>query len=859
MIENHFQRALQSGSRERMQLLLSVALYLLVNWLLAWLSFGIRPSGEFVVWLPTVGVHLALLWLGGLRYAPLVFLTVFGNGLLITAVPYPDMPPLLLALTFTLVMSGVGWLLRDTLRLRPQLDTLRDVILFEMVVIVAAVAVAALFVLGQLVLVGEVVALAAGLDLALGLMVGMLVMTPLMTVHGYWLLPHNAGWRRPLPKGSIRLISSPQQRMLLLMLGVIVGISWVLARVGYQNGRFVLLMLNLLPLLWIAIISNVRGVVLAMASLTLTLAIISMVQSVSLPVPVTSLFVIIVDVIALMLGAAIAELRTESNQVAFQASMLDSLRESIMVFDRQGNVIFWGRGADRLYGYKTDEIVGENVNLLLMPEDRAEWQQAIDAASLKGVWSGVSKRQAKSGVVFWVDTVLSAMPDDRGAVSAVLAVDRDVTQRWETQKALQQTNEQLEALRRVGLALTAELSLTQLLESVVQQAIQLLDAAAGGIYIYDPERDVLEWTVAFGEHLVAPGYVLRRGEGLSGKVLEQKRPICINDYQSWQGSKPDTYVTYPWQAVVGIPIQWRDEFLGVLDVLHYGERKFSEDDTKLLMMFANQTAVAIQNARLYAQLQSHAQGLEERVAARTQELAAANDQLRILDDLKSKFVSDVSHELRTPVTNLLLYQNLLTRTEDPERHRHYLKVLGLETERLRQLVEGVLTLSRFDAAIETRPYEPIDLNRIVQDVTERLRAAATHVSLELAIEPDLPPVWAFPDQMHQLVTNLVGNAVKYTPAGSVTVMTFVHSEQQQVVLQVADTGIGIEAAEMPFIFDRFYRARQVSQLNQPGTGLGLAIVREIVERHRAELDVQSTPGAGTSIKVSFPLAGFEAE
>jgi len=167
---------------------------------------------------------------------------------------------------------------------------------------------------------------------------------------------------------------------------------------------------------------------------------------------------------------------------------------------------------------------------------------------------------------------------------------------------VQQHAAQLEALRRVELDITAQLDLEALLDSVVSQAIKLLDGVAGGLYVYRPDQELLEFVTAIGREGVPLGSMLRRGEGLSGKVWETGEPLIVDDYRAWSGQSSQ-FEGLPIVSVVGVPIRWGDEFLGVLTTEGGASCTFSRDDAELLSLFATQAAIAIRNARLYQQAQ----------------------------------------------------------------------------------------------------------------------------------------------------------------------------------------------------------------------------------------------------------------
>jgi signal transduction histidine kinase len=266
----------------------------------------------------------------------------------------------------------------------------------------------------------------------------------------------------------------------------------------------------------------------------------------------------------------------------------------------------------------------------------------------------------------------------------------------------------------------------------------------------------------------------------------------------------------------------------------------------------DQLAVAIQNTRLLDQTRRHTEELEQRVVERTRELAEANLRLTELDQLKSKFVSDVSHELRTPIANLKLYVELLQRGS-AEKRAHYLTVLKQQAGRLTQLIEDILNLSRLELGGGRVTFGPVNLNYIVDQVVtaHQPRAEATGLTLTFAPGLDLPPVRGEVNQLAQVVTNLLVNALNYTLEGAVRVSTF--QTTQEACLQVKDTGIGIDSEDLPNVFDRFYRGRRSQRSETPGTGLGLAIVKEIVDVHDGRIEVNSQVKQGTTFKVWLPL------
>ncbi len=229
-----------------------------------------------------------------------------------------------------------------------------------------------------------------------------------------------------------------------------------------------------------------------------------------------------------------------------------------------------------------------------------------------------------------------------------------------------------------------------------------------------------------------------------------------------------------------------------------------------------------------------------------------------LDRLKSKFVSNVSHELRTPLTNIKLYLTLLARGK-PERQEQYLEVLHHEVERLTTLIQDLLDLSRLESELLPNNRAQVDPRKVLLELLEsfQLKAELKGIALKTAVSESLPEVQVAGNHLGQLLTNLIENALAYTPNGGevrVQMETAVSHNRTVVKCIIADNGPGISAEDLPYLFHRFYRGEMAKEGSVPGTGLGLAICKEVIDRYNGQIRVESAPGQGATFTIELPLA-----
>ena len=233
------------------------------------------------------------------------------------------------------------------------------------------------------------------------------------------------------------------------------------------------------------------------------------------------------------------------------------------------------------------------------------------------------------------------------------------------------------------------------------------------------------------------------------------------------------------------------------------------------------------------------------------------------EQLKREFVANVSHELRTPLTNIKSYAETIVDTGDelpPELRSNFMNVIISEADRMTRIVQDLLTLSKIDYGKMEMNISRFPFLKAVQNVYDAAKLNAEqnhHHTMTLTCEGDIPDVNGDRERIEQVITNIVSNAVKYTPDGGKIDMT-VGTSGRNVFVRVTDNGIGIPEKDLPRLFDRFYRVDKARSRESGGTGLGLSIAQEILNQHKGSIEISSEYGKGTSVLITMPAAEAQA-
>jgi PAS domain S-box-containing protein len=522
-----------------------------------------------------------------------------------------------------------------------------------------------------------------------------------------------------------------------------------------------------------------------------------------------------------------------------------------------------------------ERIAGKD-DFAFYPKELAEGYRADDRAVIEsGVPKDIEERYVVSGQERWIHTTKVPYRDPQGRVIGVLGIFNDITVRKSGQETLRMQTHQIEVVRGVVEEITRELNLDRLLELILRRANELVKAEGGVIVLWDEDQKALFPRVRIGDYWAnVPVRPIPLGEGVVGRIAETRKGIVVNDYRTWPGARPTMIQSSEVTAALGQPLVHRDKLIGAISLAHTGDRgKFEEHQLKLLGLFANQAAIAIENARLYEEAQTDAIELHTRlqqIAAAQREKEDLTRQLYQAQKLEAigTLAGGIAHDFNNILAPIIMGAELALMTTPVENPAHPMmqKVLTAGM-RAKDLVQQILAFSR-QSDLERRPMR---LGPLLKETIKLARASLpATIEIRQNVNPQKDLVLANPTQVHQVMMNLFANAGHAMRAnGGVLEVTLEEEivEDGRAVgvpdiraghfakLMVNDTGHGMDSPTLERIFNPFFTTKERGE----GTGLGLSIVHGIIKSYDGAITVKSQPGQGTSFTIWIPLVEVEAK
>jgi PAS domain S-box-containing protein len=433
------------------------------------------------------------------------------------------------------------------------------------------------------------------------------------------------------------------------------------------------------------------------------------------------------------------------------------------------------------------------------------------------------------------------------ADQAVIAIEnvRLFTELEARTRELTRSVSELEALGEVGQAVSSTLDLETVLRTIVSRATHLAGMSGGSIWEYDEARGEfhLHATDRLPDELVEAlrASPIRKGEGPLGRMAVTREPVEIQHIAD-EGTYPtrlrNTLTRSGYRSVLAVPLLREDHLLGALAVNRKTPGDFAPEVIELLKTFATQSALAIQNARLY------------------REIEVKNREVEVASRHKSEFLANMSHELRTPLNAIIGFSEVLAEKMFGELNDKQAEYVGdiLDSGRhLLHLINDILDLSKIEAGRMELDVSEFDLPGAIESTLTLVRERASRRAIAMVHEVDarLGTVHADEHKVKQVLLNLLSNALKFTPEGGrIEVRAGLCDSMAQIA--VADTGVGIALEDQAAVFEEFRQVGTAAKKIE-GTGLGLAISRKFVEMHGGRIWVDSRPGAGAVFTFTLPV------
>ena len=533
------------------------------------------------------------------------------------------------------------------------------------------------------------------------------------------------------------------------------------------------------------------------------------------------------------------------------------------------DVTFMSENVQSILGYDVYDFLGdpdfwrEHIH----PDDREAVARDLECLHEQDRSTSEYRFLHQDGNYRWIKDERILRRGDKGAPTEIIGSLSDISQRKRDEDTLHQRHRELSLVNRVNQMFSSTIELEEVLEIVLEEIQRLLEVVSVSIWLLSPETDELVCMQATGRgsEKIVQGR-LKPGQGIFGWVAKHGKSQLIAD--TWNDerhiSELNDHAINRIRSMLVLPLRVQGATIGVLGLADPELNRFSKDEQTLLEPIAGAAAIAIDNARLFTTAQ---QEIAERWKAETElrslhkELKEKNEQLQQANAAKDKFFSIISHDLRSPFNTLHGFTQLLSERFDSyseEERRAYVTRIHHSTERLRDLLENLLTWSRLQRNAMSYEPELLDLWELVDDnfALFHSKAEEKQIALKNVVQEDLQ-VYADANMTDTILRNLLSNALKFTEAeGEITISASLR--KQSVEITVADSGQGIAAEELSQLFRTDVQYTRPGTAGEQGTGLGLNLCKELVEKNGGEIWVESSVGEGTTFVFTLPRQSQKA-
>ena len=545
-----------------------------------------------------------------------------------------------------------------------------------------------------------------------------------------------------------------------------------------------------------------------------------------------------------LVGAAntlidVTESKLAEERSAKLAAIVESSHDAIISKSLKGIVKSWNRAAEHLFGYTEQEAIGKHITMLI-PNDRLQEEVLILSKIRSGekVEHYETIRLHKNGSGIPVSLMISPIKDNKGNITGASKIVRNISQQKEAESRLQKYAENLELLNSVGKAVSESLDVKHILQQATD-ATTSLSGAAFGAFFYNRTDENGEtyslYALSGADNVCFEKFGMPRNTAVFHPTFSGQEIVRAHDItrdERYGHNKPHNGMPEGHLAVksfLSVPVMSKSgSVIGGLFFGHPEAGKFTREHEKLVQSVATQAGVALDNAKLY-------------------------EEISVLNAKKDEFIGLASHELKTPLTSITAYLQVLGRSQTNDNDKLFVSKTISQVNKLSALVSDLLDVSKIEAGKLQLTHESFNLRELVDESIELIGLANMEHRIKLHTTIKKLIVFGDPQRIEQVLINLMTNAIKYAP-GKFEIQVLFNCTDSHVSVGVRDQGIGLQRDKMEHIFSRFYRVDGLSP-HMSGLGIGLYISREIIERHKGKIWVESEHGKGSTFWFTLPVPG----
>jgi PAS domain S-box-containing protein len=523
--------------------------------------------------------------------------------------------------------------------------------------------------------------------------------------------------------------------------------------------------------------------------------------------------------------------------------LFEEAPDPYFVTDLAGNLINCNRAVASLLGLDVNELLGKNFAdmQLFIPAQLAEVAEKFSDMSA-GAFTRPNELTITRPDGSKIEVDLRVIPIQTKGQTRILGIGHDITWRKQAGEQMQAHIRRLETLSRIDDVLMRHLDIQYAQTMALESMIELSEANAGSIALIGGTNILSVYSVGYPEELNQ--FYFLDGQSIVARVARQREAEWVKDVTT----DPDYFpVTPDTRSQITIPLISQERLIGIINLETNQPEQFTTELFEFLKVIATRIAVAIDNAQLY-----------ETSQRQLVELQILYEKVSKLEQLKTDMIRLAAHDLRNPLSNILTKTYLLRKTLEnqlSEKQQNYVDSIDDAVGRMQTMINDFLSVERIEITTEAEEGgNKVDLQNLAHNVFASYRGQARKKSLVYHLSSPRTPLWVkgFEAELQQVISNLIGNAIKYTPEGGSVEVSLV-TQNLVARFEVIDSGYGIPLDQQDKLFQPFFRAKMDETKSIDGTGLGLYLVKKFIERNGGEIIFDSEPGKGSTFGFALPI------